>query len=231
MNRPLIVKPHTAFLLILTLFMFQSCTKEQSPPSQRDEYHISNEFKRYTAFQKGSYWVYQLLNTESTIIDTVWVEGTKFENRIHTLGSVQYFYDAIELTLSSKEIGLIKGEITSGPALSPGQKAETYRVYFNDGKYLSVFIPYHPLDSLVHLGGVEGDYSNMAFSSQLAINQKLYNDVYETRIISEPGTAQSVMHEYFFAKDVGCVKFSYQSAGQPTKEEWVLVSSTLIPLE
>lgn len=212
-------------------FLVQSCTKEPIAPTQHEVYHISDNFKSYTAFGKGSYWVYQRLSPLPSVLDTIRVDGTIFENRIHTIGNSQYYYDAIELALSSKVIGLKKGEITAGPSTTTGLKSETYRIYFTDGSYLSVLIPHYPIDSLVHLGQVEGDYINRAFYTQLEVNQALYSDVYETRITIDPTSEQSTEHNYLFAKNYGCVKFSSQVAGQNTKEEWVLKSSALLPLE
>ncbi len=227
------LKKEKSFILVLLLSisaLSPSCTKNETPPPP-EEYHISENFKRYTVFAKGSYWIYERKSPQPIAYDTVVVESTKLEKRVHSLGGNQYYYDAIEFGLSSKELGFLKGEITSGPDSYSGEKAETYRLFFANGTYLSILIPHHPIDSLIHLGGTEGDYLNKAFYSEFSLNQNFYSDVYETQVVENPASPQSIVYHFFLAKDYGLIGFSSQNFSNGLVEEWALKSASLYPLD
>jgi hypothetical protein len=210
----------------------QSCTDEEIITEYK--YHeISDEFQAYTAFDSGSYWVYQKTTATINNFDTVKVTKVNLDRRFHSDNTTQgFFYDAIELTLNSSYLGLEKAETSAGSPYNNSIMNENYRVFFNNRSYYSIFIPKYPIDSVQLLGEAEGNYTNLAFHTQLEIRGKSYSEVFHTQVIDNAGQADEAVMEFFFAKEFGLVKYTKKQLINDIQinDEWVLINSILIPI-
>lgn len=215
---------------LMFTFLVGCSTKEVDSEFKFKE--ISDEFKQYTAFDSSSYWIYQKTSPGIPIIDTVRVIKVNYDRRFHyDVTTDGFFYDAYELTLTSKLIGFTKSEVTAGTAYEGSTMNENYRVYLNNGRYFSIFTPKYPRGEVQHLGAAEGDYTNLGFSNQMDINGRRYTDVYHTRVVDNPGDPAEAVMEFFFAKDFGLVMYTKkQQLNDSTafNDEWLLTKAVLI---
>jgi hypothetical protein len=219
-----------AMLGLLFTFLFGCTTKKVESEFVFKE--ISEEFKQYTAFDSASYWVYQKTASGIPIIDTIRVIKVNSDRRFHyDVTTDGFYYDAYELSLTSKYIGFTKSEVTAGTAYQGSTMNENYRVYLNNGRYFSIFTPKYPRGEVQHLGQAEGDYTNVGFSSQMTINGRQYTDVYHTRVVDNPGNPAEAVMEFYFAKDFGLVMYTKkQQLNDSTafNDEWLLTKAVLI---
>lgn len=230
-----IIKPTPNCVLIgilscMLLFMIGCTTKEVD--SEYNYKAISEEFNHYTAFDSASYWMYQKTMAGTPIIDVVRVTKVNFDRRFHyDVTTTGFYYDAYELTLTSEQIGFNKSEVTAGTAYEGSTMNENYRVYFNNGRYFSIFTPKYPIGETQHLGEAEGDYTNLGFYDQMTIGGRQYSNVYHTRVEDNPGDPEKAVMEFFFAKDFGLVKYTMNQKlndGTVFNDEWLLIESVLI---
>ena len=218
-----------SLLMIIAIIFVQSCTDEEII-TEYPYHEISEEYQAYTAFDSGSYWVYQKTTATINNIDTVKITKVNLDRRFHTdITTTGYFYDAIEQSLSSTYIGLEKAETSAGSPFNNSTMNENYRIFFNNGSYYSVFIPKYPLDSVQLLGEAEGNYQNLAFYNQLEIQGKLYSEVFHTQVVFNVGQTDQGIMEFFFAKDFGLVKYTKKQLINDIQinDEWVLTNSML----
>lgn len=220
------------FSALLATFLLHACSKGDIT-SEFGYHEINTEFKAYAAFDSASYWVYHRYIYDTIFIDTVQVNKVKFDRRFHsTSNETGFFYDAIEMNLApSGGTAFSKLEITAGSAYENSQLDENLRLYTIDGKYYTILMPHIIPDSIVHLGGIEGDYSNTAFHSSVFVNEVSYTDVYETRVTSYPNTDSATTREFMIAKNFGLIKYKIKNSTGGNDVEWVLSKSQLRPIE
>lgn len=221
----------TSVLVLLTGLLFgslSSCTNGDVV-SEFKTYKITEEFKKYAAFDSLSYWVYRKTTSTTSNIDTVKVTNVSLDRRFHTdVNNPGYFYDAIELSLSSTFLGLTKSEIAAGSQYESSNMDELLRFHYFSGKYYTVLLPHIPIDSTVHLGNPEGDYSNVSFHEEQWVNGIAYQEVFESRVITD----STEMH-FYIAKNFGLIKYTsakITGTGLKINDEWVLETSSLIPI-
>lgn len=94
-------------ILIILVFLFiNSCNKEET-----EHIRVSGEFKRWTVFPNGSYWIFQ--NDSTLDIDSVFVQGNpKFidvppysSKDNFTLETIEMSYSSLFFSSSSQNVG------------------------------------------------------------------------------------------------------------------------------
>lgn len=208
-----------------------SCTKD--PVGQVQDRKVSDEFKAYTIFDSASYWVYKKETSSVNNIDTVRITNVFKDRRFHIDQTEPngFFYEAVEMYYKSSMTGITKGEITAGSPVGNSTMNENYRLYFNSGRYFSIFIPKYPFSEVQLLGINEGNYTNVEKLSEFYINNYKYTDVYHTSIkdykdvsATDPDT---VYMDFYIAKNHGLIKYSIIKPNTGINDVWSLQSFDL----
>lgn len=213
------------FLFLVPLAAFTYCTKTSDFNPTTIE-GISQKFKSYTVFDSSSYWVYR--NEKNSQIDTVSVLGYYTERRYNDpVGNTPgFYYESYFYFFESSETGIVSGEVTGGYAENDTiEMNESYRIYFNDDRYFTIFTPKYPIDSIIRLGINEGNYMNIAYYPTLAVGNGNYTEVYESSIVDYKNAPDTMYMRYFMAKDYGLIRYTKKS--NEVDEDWILIGSNL----
>jgi hypothetical protein len=189
-------------------------------------HEISDEFKAYTVFDSASFWVYR--NDQNTSLDTVTIVKVLTDKRFHVdyTGAPGFYYNAIELLYQSSRIGFTKAELTAGSKFDANTiMSENYRLYFENGRFLSIFTPKFPLGSTQLLGINEGNYTNLIVHDTLFLNENQYFGVYETSVKDYHDGNDTVFMKFYIAQHYGLIKMTKHST--TIDESWSLVGSSL----
>ncbi len=213
-------------ILMSLIYSLSSCSNNGTyvAPSLHE---ISAEFTSYVIFDSASSWVYQ--NDFNQILDTVTITKVLKDRRFHIEkpGVPGYYYNAIEMLMTSHETGMVKGEISAGSKYDANTvMTENYRLYFNNDRYFSIFIPKYPLGETQLLGINEGNYTNIMVHDTLFVNELKYTEVYETSVKDYHDGNDTVFMKFYIAKYFGLVKWTKDSS--TLHDAWSLKSSSLL---
>lgn len=217
------------FLSLTAIFigsvLISSCLKNdgyQKPVT----HEISDEFKSYAVFDSASFWVYK--HDQSQIKDTVSIIKVLTDKRYHVdqTGAPGYYYNAIEMIYKSTANSFTKGEISAGSLYDENTTmSENYRLYYESGRFFSVFTPKYPIGQTQLLGINEGNYTNFAFHNSFYVNEVQYDSVFETTIHDYHDGNDTVFMHYFVARHFGIIRMTKKSS--TIDESWSLISSSL----
>ncbi len=213
-------------LFIFAVSALTYCTKTNDfKPTNIEE--ISQKFKAYTVFDSSGYWVYR--NEKNSQVDTVSILGYYTERRYNNpVGSTPgFYYESYFYFFESNATGIKSGEITGGYSEDQSvEMNESYRIYFDNDRYYTIFTPKYTLDSVIRLGINEGNYSNVAYYPALAVGNGNYTDVYESSVIDYKNAPDTMYMRYFMAKYYGLIRFTKKS--NEVDEDWILIGSNLV---
>jgi hypothetical protein len=175
---------------ILLLVLNNSCKKELT------HYYVSDAFKRWTVFNKGSYWVF--INDSTSAIDSVFVKVEPIYLDIPPYSSKDNFtLERIELLYSS--VIFSPTEIV----LNEGGRETFYMRINNTSMYTLIassadnFIPYY---ENINEGST---YQLLSQDSVLYLGaEKFYT------VVSTQRTFNGKKWTFWFAKDIGLIKVS-----------------------
>ncbi len=190
-------------------------------------YKISDEFKQYCLFQKGSQWVYQ--NDTTKGLDTLKTDDLQsyvaFHSPDNTAGP--YSFDVVDMIYdTANRINFFKGSITAGnPTTGTGSMTDLYWLFFKNGNYLLAFAPGFPEGEEQRLGNNPGFYTNIDKLPNFDLNGKNYADVYHTQVKKTEGTSDTVTYQFYFALHYGLIKWTRSVKG--VTESYSLVHSQL----
>jgi hypothetical protein len=225
------MKKISILLFATVLFSIFGCNDntpapEPEPEPEVPDYTYNDVAKMYLNFLPESKWIFQ--DDSTMALDTLVLYSTQDEIRKQNPGTTaEYTYLATWKYFSNNDIGLIKGECfamnTSVPNNVPNS-AE--RIYFSEDSYKIAFGPMYPFGNRITLGGEEGTFINKEKIPSLELNGKTYMDVYHS--VSEdyndyPG--DTVFYHFYYAKNYGLIKFSYEHKG--FGHSYSLVNSSL----
>jgi len=216
------VIPFIGTLLTLITLSCNNSDKFQPPII----HEISDEFKSYASFDSASFWVYQ--NDQNLLLDTVKIVKIITDKRFHVdqTSKPGFYYNAIEMFFNSSAIGFSKAELTAGSKYDETTTmSENYRLYFENGRFLSIFTPKYPFGNTQLLGINEGNYTNIMMHDTLFVNEKKYFDVYETSVKDYHDGNDTVFMKFYIAKNYGLVRMSKSSTS--ITESWSLFNSSL----
>lgn len=219
----------TKLLIMASLFYFLFSACRQEIP-ELPTISVTDAFASYTTFDSASYWVYERKLPEPGI-DTIAIYQVWKDRRFHQDATTDgYFYNSYELFMESKGIGMIKGEIAVGTEADSIIMNGHYRIYFDNDRYFSIFIPRYPLGEVQFLGVNEGNYTNVALHDNMIVNGKTYQDVYHTHIVDYKNSPDTAFLEFYLAKDHGMIKYERRTNMDDSVEVWELKSDQLIPI-
>lgn len=174
------------FGFILILLIFLGCKREVQLPY----YTINNDFLQYVYFKKGSYWIYKNENNElldsCTLIYPPNVTPVKPEG----LG---YNYEEITTFFISKFLSYSK--ISAQP--------------YYDVSLFEEIGGYSPISIRTSMAVGQKYTYNESVIEQIAsydsimINDSIFKNVIQTRVALN----DSILYSYFFAKNIGLIKF------------------------
>lgn len=219
----------SVFLFSIIMYVSTACMREPIDPYRVEK--ISKAFRAYSAFDSLSYWVYYKQGAAVNNIDTVHVTRVLLDRRFHIDDTYPngYYYDAIEMQLSSKLTGIIKSEVSVGPAYNGSTNNENLRIYFNNGRYYRILIPKYPDGEIQFLGPEEGNYMNIGKIPSMNIINKTYTDIYHTRIVDYKDAPDTTIWNFYLAKNYGLVRFTRVQQTKQINDIWELYESNLIP--
>ncbi len=218
MNRKLIA------IAALGLFMvvFSSCFEREGT----SKFLISNEFKAYTAFLPGSYWVYKHLETNR--LDTVYLidsdTATWFQ---FAYGSTSqgYFYDVLQFYYAPNALGMDSSVVyAAGVRKTNYDMVDVWRVYYGQ-RYNIIFDPKPETNAEQDFGNTLGFYTLLVRNEPLVFQELSYGSVWQTRVRDYFNPANIIYLEYSIARNFGIVRFR-----RTTNDEihtWELVDSEL----
>ncbi len=208
------------FLLLALLPFSLSCTKNSI--HELPHYTISDEIKEYCFFKEGSFWTYQ--NDTTLEIDSIKIYATADYSGLDS-DQLDYRYDVLEMSFVTDQDHLKKGEISAGDYYNKVDEInDTYRVYFVNGRYLTILSPRYPFGFEHIYGENEGLYTNLNLLPDLQLNGRTYKDIYHTQVIDLKENNNK--WEFFVAKNYGLIKWTKKT--QTTTESYSLVSSLLL---
>lgn len=216
-----------AFSFLIVIYAGSACMREIIDPYQVKQ--ISEAFRVYSAFDSLSYWVYVKQGANINNIDTVRVVRVIKDRRFHIDDTYPkgYFYDAIEMQLTSQLTGMIKYELSVGAPHNGSTNNENLRLYFINGRYYRILIPKYPNDELQLLGPEEGNYKNIGMIGSMTINNKIYTDIYHTRVVDYKDAPDTTIWNFYLAKNYGLIKYTRVQSTKQVNDIWELHNSDL----
>jgi len=193
-------------VLVVIGFSISACninTMDNTP-----YYHITQVFKDYCFYKKGSSWTYQNDQTGTTYTITIKDLNTYVGFQVKNSQSDAYSYDAIEMLYDTNKLELNKSLISAGPTPTDGESSnDLYRIFWNDGSFLRAFAPGFPMGEEQQLGGQEGLYTNLDLLPDYTVNNKDYSNVYHSQIVRAETESDSARYEFYFAPHTGLIKW------------------------
>lgn len=217
---------HLALLIVMTMFAF-SCKPETE---KIEEYFtISDEFKSYTYFKKGSYWVYQNINSKQK--DSISIDSAVTYLGVNGLDlddNEPFKYDAIEeFFKGSEEMNYWKWEIAaSNTATGSSYLNELLRLYFKNGMYHIILYPRVSSGEEVIFGGKDGTYETVGKLGSYTVNGVTYEEVYHTRVLDTYTQEESYVYDFYIAKNFGIIRQVISNKGNT--DTWDLIKSNII---
>jgi hypothetical protein len=178
-------------ILPIAMIMLASCTKEGRLHS------VSQEFRDYLLFQKGSYWIYQDDSTKA--VDCTYLAGSPSYS-IYKTGDHEKSDPSIEQYLLSFTSGVYQGF----QIFSTINDRNYLVVFFSFGHYGFGMIDQMIPDSNYYIDKDPFGYFKVSpLISSIDINAVTYHQVINTRFNNISGESTFT---FYFAKHVGLVK-------------------------
>jgi len=188
-------------------FLF-SCN-ERLEESEVTLYRISNSFKAYTLFNPGSTWTYtnEATKQETTItIDSVvFYVGV---NLIANTNEIDFQYEAFEMFLhEGNDMEFVKYEIAATNNKKEASNMTSLMRLFIGDKYHTAFQPNFYTGDTIDIGTVSGYYINLGFMQSYQVSGHLFENVFLTKVLDDFNPQGKEVLEFYFASNVGIVRF------------------------
>lgn len=180
-----------SFLIIL-LF---SCKKEE-----KQHFYVPSEFKRWTVFNKGSYWIFQ--NDSTLEIDSTYIKDNPISFNVPSSNSnYNSTSEKIEISYSSIFLGkaILRLDLY-GQATTMYFYVCDFDTYGLIANSLDNFVPY------IQDSYTKTTYETLSFDSIYYLGLRKFNTVVNTQI-----TKNSKTLNLWFAKDIGLIKIVRES--------------------
>jgi hypothetical protein len=179
--------------MIVVIFLCWSCRKQQQ------SFYVSDEFKQWTLFKSGTIWIYK--NEMTNQSDTAYVNADAISNSGGDLNlrPDEVFNEHIQLSIQSHFLYTFDLN-----ASSPGKDYLIIPNKYGYGSYalrLNLGIG-HPSNT-----ASEGFYLVESFP-KLILNNNEFNNVLHTRSYKYYETHDTLIFDYYFAKNIGLIKHS-----------------------
>ena len=180
----------TKLVFILILLIFLGCKREVRLPY----YTINNDFLQYVYFKEGSYWIYKNEHNGShdscTLIYPPNVgpakpEGLGYTYEVITTGFISKFLSNSEILASPDFDFAIFEEIDSHSLISIRTSMSIGQKYTFNGAVIE----------------------QVALYDSIIINDSIFKNVIQTRVAQPYNLQDSIFYSYFFAKNIGLIKF------------------------
>lgn len=177
--------------ILLSIFFLSliavSCKKKQ------DHYLIANEFKQWTVFHKASYWIYK--NEKTNLIDSTYLPN---DPEFWQFSISEVPTDALTLNFNSSFLNI--WSVEGGPE---GHSELRIMDTYNETRALSTELIENPKYYI----GTDHSYGVVDVFPYLVINNTNFENVYHSRYAILNTSNDSVIKDYYFAKNIGLVKY------------------------
>jgi hypothetical protein len=195
------------FCLVFCLAL-NSCKKEET------HYYISEEFKAWGLFQKGSYWIYK--NDSTFILDSVYLTGDPSVFDIPTNDSKSApTHQEIELTLKS----IFYSSCSLGVDID-GNESLGMSIFKQNTIGLIAHPPQYFTSSFLETNWT---YNTLSYDTSFYIGTVKYTNVVHTKFVF---TNLSKMYSFSFSKHIGLIKVIYEN--QDSTVSWSLVKHHIV---
>ena len=189
------MKAKIFIIFFILSLVFIGCKK-----SEETKYvMVPDEFKAWTVYQKDSYWIY--LNENINQADSTFV--TKCDRSLYTDNDpyIHLYTESYDVRISGKF--LINFNITAGEGPYTGQLINEY----------------HALGGGLSMGWLENPYAHFGYNDpsyihkvvevipSFVLNNKTYSNVYNILWAKQNFKGDSVIENYYLAKNIGLIKF------------------------
>jgi len=176
--------------ILIVIILATSCAKEGS------HYSVSQEFKDYFLFQKGSFWIYK--NDSTNVIDSAYLTGSPQytvlstgEKRKSDPTTEQYFVDFQSQILSGYLI--LSGEDDNSLLIGVGPILNTWGI-----------IDYLSPDTNFFINSAPQGYIKLwPKLPTIEINSIIFSNIIHTRFYND-----NLNCNFYFAKNIGLIKIS-----------------------
>ncbi len=193
----------------LLLSIITGCFPKTNTNTITPTFEISEDFADYCWFETGSYWVFQ--NDSTLFTDTIKITNLVETNRFHNEQD-GFYYQAIELYTNSNSFDITRYELTAGTyTVNQGEMNSLLRIYKSDASYHLVFLPQYAIGDEQIMGDEIGTYTNMEKLESFELNNKVYQDVYHTRVVI---SLTNTEYHYWIAKYHSLIKATSIIDGQ-----------------
>lgn len=191
-------------VIFLLLTFLCSCKKDEY-------YHMSEEFKAYTMFPIGSYWVYEELN--SGFRDTLTVQDTSF--RFESAAESNQFYECAYIDYNTKHSGKVRGSLSTITynvnQCSSYSSCRIFNTYVGiDTSQNNQYMVFNNSYFCCCDKGWQNTEEHFTFSKltdTLTISNKVYEDVMEFTFIPSNQMYPTTVKKSSFAKNVGLIRW------------------------
>jgi|SRR5690554_364865 len=200
------VKRMEKTVLLIFFFItatFHSCEKKEDPIKPKGKLYVSNELKSYYFFPKGSWWIYQRIDTTAQIFDTATVVHSSNEMKF-TPYLYPYEYEDAMVRIKHTYYPSI-GANHADPFLnvvisSVGHDRVTMT---SSGKLFNMLPDFFtvPIDSF-SMNQKSSGFTTLISFSTIVIKGKQYNDVAHFL-----HGYSDFKYEIWLAKNIGLVKY------------------------
>lgn len=189
------------FFFLLILVCFAGCKKSYN------HYSISDDFRTWMDYKRGSYWIYKSENSGKNDSTSVWqrTNGTSDAEK----GS-GYYFDYIDIRL--------KSQFAHAVYIRGNENYESTAVTTNEVIMPEALRSNLTINQKVIWNG--GTYQELLRLDTLILNSRSFINVRHVRT----GTTlagDSIVREYFYARGIGMVKFRQQY--KSTDSTWSLL--------
>jgi hypothetical protein len=225
----------TVVALLIAVFEFSGCSKLFNGSNSNPYYKITQQFKNFCYFDKGSQWTYQDDSTGKTYTLTVGSIGSSIAFQPQNPSTPAFSYDVIEMKMDSNALNITKENVYATRILSDTTYMNGLLRVFSasgaDTTFALAFAPQYKLLEPQLLGGQEGIYTNMQIMPYYLVLGKKYDNVYHSRdkfpkIINGNYTTDSVTMDFYIAEHYGIIKWTSQYKGKTSS--YSMVSSNLV---
>lgn len=189
----------TIFLMIVC--SGNVCTCRKSPP--KPQYVMSQEFKDYTLFKNGSWWVYNRANSTDTDTMTVIKRDVEIADPSYISYKWEQYLLHLKSTYYKNDTIILLGDVSSPLDFDTDYSRYLYSTSFSS--FLITFFSNKPLKYRLSLyDNMETEYRE--FHNSITLNGITYNNVKVFEIFSRVPIDQRLPRVIHYAKNIGIVR-------------------------
>lgn len=223
-----------AVTILVSVFAFNGCNGLFKGSNSNPYYKVTQQFKNFCYFDKGSQWTYRDDSTGNTYNITINDISTYIAFQSENPTTPAFSFDVLQMKMDTNGLNIAKENIYATRILTDTTYMnDLLRVFYAQGTdttFVLAFAPQYTLREPQLLGGQEGIYTNLEIMPYFYANQVKYDNVYHSRdkfpkFVNGNQTTDSVTMDFWIAEHYGIVKWTSVYKGDTSS--YTLVGSNL----